>query len=94
MLGILEMDVQTCIDEYISLAPRIFPLESSASRMSIIKVSKMIFGKPRFDPRPLEQEMKGLIGKHLENRSTAGENTTMKFLQNKYYFAIIIRHGI
>jgi hypothetical protein len=79
MLGILQMDVQTCIDEYVRLAPRIFPLESSASKMSIIKVSKMILGKTRFDPRPLKQEMKGLIGKHLENRSTAGENTTMKF---------------
>lgn len=27
MLGTLRMDIQTCIDEYLELAPKIFPVE-------------------------------------------------------------------
>jgi hypothetical protein len=55
------MDVQTCIDEYINLAPKIFPLEGFMSRLSVVKASKLILGRYRFDARPLEQEIKRLV---------------------------------
>ncbi|KAE9379634.1 hypothetical protein N431DRAFT_364884, partial [Stipitochalara longipes BDJ] len=67
MLGMLRMDVQTCIDEYIKLAPRIFPLEGFVSRRSLTKAYKVLLGRYRFDPRPLEQEIKRLVNERFND---------------------------
>jgi|SRR5271154_2701601 len=60
MLGTLKMDVDTCIDKYLELAPSIFPKEGFISRSKIVKVFKGATGLARFNPKPLEDAVKEL----------------------------------
>ncbi len=73
------MDIDTCISEYIDMAPNIFPVEGAVSGSDFSKLVKAIRGKQRFDPVPLEEAVKRLVKKHLENRATRGEDTLLRF---------------
>jgi hypothetical protein len=73
MLGTLRMDVDTCIKEYLNIAPDIFPVEGIISRSKFSKFVKVVKGKQRFDPTPLEKVVKSLVKKHLADRATRGK---------------------
>src|SRR6266496_1243893 len=79
MLGTLRMDIDTCINEYIDMAPDIFPVEGSISGSNFGKLVKAIRGRQRFDPVPLEEAVKRLVKRHLANRATRGEDTPLRF---------------
>ena len=73
------MDVDACIAEYRDIAPEIFPVENTFGRSSLGKSIKLVRGKDRFDPRPLESAIKRLVKKYLGDEATAGEDTPFRF---------------
>ncbi|KAI9854152.1 MAG: hypothetical protein M1813_001359, partial [Trichoglossum hirsutum] len=79
MLGTLRMDVDTCINEYLDIAPKIFPVEDVISRSTLGKLVRVVRGRQRFDPVPLEEAVKRLVRKHLAGRATGGEDTLLQF---------------
>jgi hypothetical protein len=79
MLGTLRMDIDTCINEYIDMAPEIFPVENIVSGSTLGKLVKVAKGKHRFDPTPLEMAVKRLVQKHLGPKAAGGEDTLFKF---------------
>jgi hypothetical protein len=79
MLGTLRMDINTCINEYIDMAPEIFPVENIVSGSKLGKLLKVVKGNHRFDPTSLEMAVKRLIQKHLGPKATEGEDTLFKF---------------
>ena len=79
MLGVLQMDIDSCINEYVDMAPKIFPLEGLVSRRKSVKVWRGVRGQARFDPAPFETAIKTLIVDHLKTRSSDGENTSLRF---------------
>jgi hypothetical protein len=79
MLGTLRMDIDTCINEYIDMAPKIFPVENIVSGSTVGRLVKVAKGKHRFDPVPLEMAVKRLVRKHLGVRASRGEDTVFKF---------------
>ena len=83
MLGTLRMDIQTCIDEYLKLAPQIFPIESRTQGSTFGKFVKMAGGRQRFKAEPLELAIKKLVKQHLGERSTEGEETLFRFEASK-----------
>ena len=72
MLGLLRMDVDTCIETYSSLARDIFPLEGWLSGSKLGRLKKAATGKQRFSPAPFEAAVKRLIAE-----STGEEETSM-----------------
>lgn len=66
MLGILRMDIDTCIRTYVELSKEIFPHENFIGRNKLVKFGKAIVGKPRFDADVLERNIKKLIREHLK----------------------------
>ncbi|KAL9100922.1 MAG: hypothetical protein Q9163_003758 [Psora crenata] len=83
MLGTLRMDIETCIDEYLKLAPEIFPLEGLIQQSIAGKLFKTVFGRERFEAKPIELAIKGLLKKYLGERSTEGEETLFGFESSK-----------
>lgn len=79
MLGVLRMDIDSSIREYIAMAPKIFPVEGIFSRSKLGKLMKVATGQQRFDPQPFEIIVKKLIADHLKTRSSDGENTSLGF---------------
>lgn len=79
MLGILQMDVQTCINEYLEMSPEIFPPEGFISRSKVGQLLTVARGKQRFGPEPLEIAIKRLVKKYLGNTSEQGEETLLRF---------------
>jgi hypothetical protein len=79
MLGTLRMDIETCINEYINMAPEIFPVENIVSGSTLGKLMKVAQGKHRFDPTPLEMRVKRLVQNHLGPKAADGEDTLFKF---------------
>jgi hypothetical protein len=79
MLGILRMDVDSCIKQYCKLGPIIFPLEDRISGSKFGKILKMAAGKDRFNPKPFEKELKRLLQENLIGRSSHGGDTRMRF---------------
>ncbi|MCJ1471106.1 hypothetical protein MMC07_009754 [Pseudocyphellaria aurata] len=79
MLGILRMDIDTCIKAYLEIAPDIFPVESMFSNSTLGRFTKVVRKKERFSPIPFENAIKRLVADHLKERATDGENTPMKF---------------
>jgi hypothetical protein len=73
------MDVDTCIKEYIDMAPEIFPLENIVSGSKLGKLVKVATGKHRFDPKPLETAVKRLVQRHLGPKALGGEDVLFKF---------------
>jgi hypothetical protein len=79
MLGTLRMDVDTCINEYLDMAPAVFPVEGVISGSNLSKFVKAVRGKQRFDPAPLEEAVKRLVEKHVTDRATKGKDTSLRF---------------
>jgi hypothetical protein len=79
MLGTLRMDVDTCINVYLDMAPKIFPVEGILSQNKYGKLLKGAIGTPRFDPMELEKAVKALVVKHLGETAVAGEDTLFDF---------------
>ena len=77
------MDIQTCIDEYLKLAPEIFPVEGLVSGSKFGKLVKGVGNRQRFKAEPLELAIKGLVKKHLGERSARGEETLFRFEASK-----------
>ncbi|KAH0542025.1 hypothetical protein FGG08_003574 [Glutinoglossum americanum] len=79
MLGTLRMDVDTCIKEYLNMAPDIFPVEGVVSGSRLGRVMGVVRGRQRFDPASLEEAVKRLVGEHLADRAIGGEDTPIQF---------------
>lgn len=79
MLGPLRMDLQTCINTYLKMAPEIFPIEGLMSGSKLSRIMCMLRGKNRFDPGPLESFLRRIISNQIGQRSGQGEETTMQF---------------
>jgi hypothetical protein len=79
MLGILRMDIDTCIEEYLNIAPQIFPVEGKITGSLAGRLLTVARGKQRFDPDPFEAAIKGLVKTHLGARATRGEDTLFRF---------------
>ena len=60
MLGTFQMDVDTCIQKYLVMAPEIFPEEGLVSKSKPSLLFKGATGMARFDPKPLERNVKDL----------------------------------
>jgi hypothetical protein len=70
----------TSVNEYIDMAPGIFPVEGAISGSKLSKLVKAIRGKQRFDPVPLEEAVKRLVKKHLSRQRLAqGEDKPSTF---------------
>ncbi|KAL9070427.1 MAG: hypothetical protein Q9161_004851 [Pseudevernia consocians] len=83
MLETLRMDIQTCIDEYLKLAPKIFPVEGLIRGSKVGQFLKVVRDRQRFKAEPLNLAIKRLVKKHLEERSTEGEKTLFRFKASK-----------
>ncbi len=79
MLGSLQMDIETCIQEYLNIAPEVFPVEDAIGGSTVGRLLKVARGLQRFNPEPLETAMKRLVMKYLKARATAGEDTLFRF---------------
>jgi patatin-like phospholipase/acyl hydrolase len=79
MLGVLYMDVETCISKYINLGPRIFPEESIIKGNKLSKAVNFLAKKPRFKSESLEAAIQEMVEERLSTRSTAGRDTMMRF---------------
>ena len=73
------MDVDTCINAYLDMAPKIFPIEGILSQNKFAKLIKGAIGIPRFDPSELEKSVKRLVVDHLKENVVAGEETPFDF---------------
>ncbi len=67
MLGTLELDVDTCIEQYLSLAPEIFPEEGFVSGSTLGKLFKGARGTARFDGDRLESFVKDLVSEKFKD---------------------------
>ena len=61
MLGVLRMDIDTCISKYLSMAPQIFPEEGFVSGSKWGKIFKGVKGEARFDAKNLEKVVKDMV---------------------------------
>jgi hypothetical protein len=74
MLGILKLDIDTCITLYLQLAPKIFPKEGFVFGSKPGKLLKGSKGTARFDGGELERTIKKLVVDKLDG---AGEDTLL-----------------
>lgn len=72
MLGVLRMDIQKCIDIYIEVAPKMFPV-SALSGSSFGKAFRLLAGTQQFDSRPLEEIVKKLVVTELGELAIEGK---------------------
>ena len=49
MLGILRMDVDSCIEAYMELSKDVFPHKNFLAQSKVIKFGKAVVGRARFD---------------------------------------------
>lgn len=61
MLGILDMDVDTCILKYEELAKRVFQDGNKVSKFKLLHLTQAALGKARFDHSELEDIIEELI---------------------------------
>ena len=73
------MDIKTCIDEYLKMAPDVFPVEGWLKGNVLGKLFTVATGRQRFDPKPLESAIRRLVEKYLEGSATEGKDTTLRF---------------
>ena len=73
------MDIQTCIDEYLELAPQIFPHEGLIKGSKSGQLFTVASGRQRFEAEPLESAVRRLVKKYLGERSAEGEETLFRF---------------
>ena len=67
MLGVMKMDVDTCMNKYLEVAPIIFPKEGFLSGSTVGKFFHGVRGAARFDGGPLESVVKDLVIEMLES---------------------------
>lgn len=67
------MDIQTCIDAYLRLAPEIFPSQGLISETKFGKIKKAALGNYRFQAAPLEAAIKRLVKDHLGDGASGNE---------------------
>jgi patatin-like phospholipase/acyl hydrolase len=77
MLGRLQMDIDRCITEYLSLAPIVFPEKNFVAKSKLAKVLKLVRGNAFFDPKPMERQIKALVEKQMGARATDGADTLL-----------------
>ena len=77
------MDIETCIEEYLKLAPEIFPVKDLIRGSKVGKFLKVVRGRQRFKAEPLDLAIKRLVKQHLGERSTEGEETLFRFEASK-----------
>jgi hypothetical protein len=77
MLGPLQMDIDRCITEYLSLAPIVFPEKNFVRKSKLAKVFKLVQGNALFDPKPMERQIKALVKKEMGARATDGADTLL-----------------
>ena len=64
MLGKLRMDVDTCIEEYVAMAPQIFPVEGFIARkIRWSNLPRPLLGSSASVLKPLEDKVMELVGK-------------------------------
>ena len=73
------MDIQTCIDEYVKMAPDIFSVKGSLSANKLVKYYTAARGRQYFKAEPLELAIKRLVKKYLGDKCTQGEETPFRF---------------
>ena len=73
MLGVLKMDVDSCIVAYGQLAKEIFPKEGFLSRSKLGKHGKGVLGKARFDASVLEMRVKEYVSNALKGSPSGDE---------------------
>ena len=73
------MDIQICIDEYLKMAPDIFPVEGRIQGSKFGQVLTIARGRQRFKAKPLELTIKRLVKKHLGDSCIQGEETPFRF---------------
>lgn len=83
MLGTLQMDIQTCIDEYLKMAPDIFPVEGLIRGSKVGQFLTAARGRQRFQAKPLELAIKRLVKKYLGDKYTQGEETPFRIEASK-----------
>jgi len=52
------MDIETCIQEYLNIAPEVFPVEDAIGGSTVGRLLKVARGLQRFNPEPLETAVK------------------------------------
>jgi hypothetical protein len=77
------MNITDCIDSYLDMAPKVFPVERRISRTRPAILCGLLRGKERFDPTPLETFLQDMIAKHVEGRSQHGKDTSLRFEADK-----------
>jgi hypothetical protein len=65
MLGVLEMDVETCIDKYIKLSREVFPEDNMVSRLKLVQWMQVTSGSDRFDHKKLERVIKDIVSSRM-----------------------------
>ena len=73
------MSVETCIEEYLAMAPEIFPEQGAISTSRFGKLATLIKGTQKFSATPFEKIIKRLVKKYLGQRATAAEDTVLRF---------------
>lgn len=73
------MNVTECIDTYLIMAPKVFPVKQRITRTRPAILYGLWRGKQRFDPNPFENFLQDMIAKHVEGRSQHGKDTTLRF---------------
>ena len=73
------MNIQTCIDEYLKMAPDIFLVKGLFQGSKIRQFFTIARGRQRFKAKPLELIIKRLVKKHLGDRCIKGEETPFRF---------------
>ena len=73
------MDIETCIAEYLKMAPDIFPVEGHIQGSKFGQAFKIAHGGQRFKDKPLELAIKRLVKKHLGDNCIQGEETPFRF---------------
>ena len=79
MIGVLQLDIDTCISQYLAMAPQIFPKEGFIPGSKIGKILKGVGGKARFDAGKLEKIIKELVTSTLK---TLDEDAVLEKMSN------------
>lgn len=61
MLGVLEMDINICIEKYQELAKEVFPKPKAPDLLGIVKKIQIVLGVNRYDYAKLETVIKDIV---------------------------------
>ena len=66
MLGVLEMDIDACINTYTKLAKEVFPKPKIYDPSRVVKAVGTAFGGSRYDYKKLETVVKEIVKVHAK----------------------------